>query len=868
MKKYLIIAFIALGFSATAQQSPTNKTRSNNDFSQVDNYLIGLKRLGIPTSETDNLDAAGLPQNTMKLIYNTTLGKLRVYNPVAGTWADASPTDLSGYLTLSGGTMTGNLAISHSNGSSMVYSAENIESNTGAYIRNAGGIELHSTEGTKFDAWIGDYRPISVTPYGINFDGTLNLTGNSNLTGSLNAMSSLNRIGGYTFDDKDLRAAYKSDGSNWLGFRFQPDDEIINVGMFPFNSALQFYKTDIYDSNGTKFLKQGDAIPFTGNVDTNFPGVNIDDPFQIVVKGSDGTIRQAQKNALFTFSNGLIDRGAGRIEFGGLLEPYGIQLGNLADPKQPWLRMNEDATSIGHGDYDSGPAGLLQASSSESKADLNLFVAGFLGQRGIAMNTTETNRGIVVNDAIGGVGLEYNGDYCWANAGPQTMMPKKYIDNNFIKDITSADNPQNASFNLNGNGLLNGDLKTNSIHVNSIELGTIDGDLKIAPQGIDKIKITGNLNIGTSNNIAVAEIAESYSTFHGAVIADNNTSGSYNYFESQDNTAGIRGTYRSNGWGFGTGTGFLKFIVPEFDGGHNITFPIPEVNANVAYQSDLERYLPLAGGTINGDLATVNDRSFAMYKTEDQRGDRIVWTQEYLKWIKDGETWFNLNQGSFSYNGNTDFHGSQNVYGNLWVGTMPNITGQPYQFVVKDQTSGNMSVINDKFLSLSGGVMEGRISGASDAGTWSFGRNSESGKFNFDFNNDIIALNGGLNLSNSLKASNGISADGGEGAGGFNVPIGVSGSQPMLGFRSRGYGKSAGIGYSSGGLDFWIKGNNNADLIATGIRPLRIADNGRAEFLDDVELIDATKGIILHSPNGTRYRVTINDAGDFVKTAL
>jgi len=90
---------MAIALSATAQQTPTNKTRSNSDYSQVDNYLIGLKRLGIPTSETDNLDASGLPQNTVKIIYNTTLGRLRIYNPLTATWSDANPSDLTPYYT-------------------------------------------------------------------------------------------------------------------------------------------------------------------------------------------------------------------------------------------------------------------------------------------------------------------------------------------------------------------------------------------------------------------------------------------------------------------------------------------------------------------------------------------------------------------------------------------------------------------------------------------------------------------------------------------------------------------------------------------------------------------------------------------------
>ncbi|QIL40608.1 hypothetical protein G7074_15840 [Pedobacter sp. HDW13] len=124
MKKYLLITLMAIALSATAQQTPTNKIRSSTDYSQVDNYLVALKRLGIPTSDSDNLDAGGLPQNTAKIIFNTTLGRLRVYNPIAGTWADATAVDmagyytkdqinnlLAGYLPLEGGALSGTLNI-------------------------------------------------------------------------------------------------------------------------------------------------------------------------------------------------------------------------------------------------------------------------------------------------------------------------------------------------------------------------------------------------------------------------------------------------------------------------------------------------------------------------------------------------------------------------------------------------------------------------------------------------------------------------------------------------------------------------------------------------------------------------------------
>ncbi|RQO66835.1 hypothetical protein DBR40_21520 [Pedobacter sp. KBW01] len=106
MKKNILME---TDLSAAAQQPPTNKIRSSSDYSQVDNYLIALKRMGIPTSDTDSLDAPGLPQNTVKIIFNTSLGKLRIYNPVSEIWTDAAVSDLANYLPLTGGTLTGPL---------------------------------------------------------------------------------------------------------------------------------------------------------------------------------------------------------------------------------------------------------------------------------------------------------------------------------------------------------------------------------------------------------------------------------------------------------------------------------------------------------------------------------------------------------------------------------------------------------------------------------------------------------------------------------------------------------------------------------------------------------------------------------------
>jgi hypothetical protein len=87
MKYILLVLFTAFSISLNAQMSPPTVTRSGNSLTQQDSYLTVAKRLGIPTSATDNLDAAVTAQNSIKLLYNTTLNQLRVYNPLTLTWS-------------------------------------------------------------------------------------------------------------------------------------------------------------------------------------------------------------------------------------------------------------------------------------------------------------------------------------------------------------------------------------------------------------------------------------------------------------------------------------------------------------------------------------------------------------------------------------------------------------------------------------------------------------------------------------------------------------------------------------------------------------------------------------------------------------
>lgn len=44
--------------------------------------------------------------------------------------------------------------------------------------------------------------------------------------------------------------------------------------------------------------------------------------------------------------------------------------------------------------------------------------------------------------------------------------------------------------------------------------------------------------------------------------------------------------------------------------------------------------------------------------------------------------------------------------------------------------------------------------------------------------------------------------------------------------------------------------------------------NSPQTFSSDIEITDSTKGIILRSPNGARWRVTVDNSGTLVRTSL
>lgn len=93
MKKLLLLLICILSIN-TYSQAPTQiKTRSSGLFIEQDNYLNVTKRLAIPTSTNDDLIAdETVPY---KLIYNKTLGKLRIYTGLS--WVDATPIVVSAF---------------------------------------------------------------------------------------------------------------------------------------------------------------------------------------------------------------------------------------------------------------------------------------------------------------------------------------------------------------------------------------------------------------------------------------------------------------------------------------------------------------------------------------------------------------------------------------------------------------------------------------------------------------------------------------------------------------------------------------------------------------------------------------------------
>src|SRR5690625_5202602 len=101
MKNKLLIFASLLLFvlGVEAQETPANRTRSGDAFTQIDNYLVAMKRLGIPTGDTPSLDATTDSENTAKLFFNTTDTALYVYRDDLSEWLKVSAESDGGTVT-------------------------------------------------------------------------------------------------------------------------------------------------------------------------------------------------------------------------------------------------------------------------------------------------------------------------------------------------------------------------------------------------------------------------------------------------------------------------------------------------------------------------------------------------------------------------------------------------------------------------------------------------------------------------------------------------------------------------------------------------------------------------------------------------
>lgn len=107
MKKLIYLVLVLLSQTVFSQTTPTISVRSDDAFQRQDNYLIALKRLGIPSGPTNTLAATGVTAgNSVKLFFNTTTNTLMVYNPATTTWLPAVEGGGSG-----GGTFTADVTL-------------------------------------------------------------------------------------------------------------------------------------------------------------------------------------------------------------------------------------------------------------------------------------------------------------------------------------------------------------------------------------------------------------------------------------------------------------------------------------------------------------------------------------------------------------------------------------------------------------------------------------------------------------------------------------------------------------------------------------------------------------------------------------
>jgi hypothetical protein len=73
---------------------------------------------------------------------------------------------------------------------------------------------------------------------------------------------------------------------------------------------------------------------------------------------------------------------------------------------------------------------------------------------------------------------------------------------------------------------------------------------------------------------------------------------------------------------------------------------------------------------------------------------------------------------------------------------------------------------------------------------------------------------------------------------------------------------TGGCGFASNAFNVDAAGNTAISSLDVGAANLTIAATGNLVTVEDVEISNTVKGFILKSPNGTRYRLKVDDAGN------
>jgi len=243
---------------------------------------------------------------------------------------------------------------------------------------------------------------------------------------------------------------------------------------------------------------------------------------------------------------------------------------------------------------------------------LKIKLLAILLTLGIGVNAQYTNVG-----ANGWQRQIITGDTTWrANLGSAGFLYQKSLSwyrNNFAPFYAGGYVKLNPSSPQVGNIDINGQLKIGTTTFN-------DGVSGFFQMQSAMFRLRGLANI-------IADFEPSYNTFYGAVIANNNLSGSFNYFQSQDNTNGNAASLYDDGLGIkkdlgvgGTPEGILKadsitanrtWQLPDTSGNVALTIDIPLFGTTVDSVGGLQSYTGVIKNVYEGDSMTDVGTGFA-----------------------------------------------------------------------------------------------------------------------------------------------------------------------------------------------------------------------------------------------------------------